>query len=197
MEGVRPPPPPQTPPSLPHSCSVVEPVHHPDRLLCDRSRARQAGSRWRNMLVYTASMFLERLVLIIADKVHTTPRIRAGCALGRACSKGVRLRRLCFDAQVVAVTGRNDVFFPNKPASFHAAAANHARLAALFQLAVVLTLGWKPLLLLYLAETAWQCPFHPASAMFITNHGSPQQPDGVSCDVPHTGLTAACAFPPV
>ena len=47
---------------------------------------------YRNMFVYSLSMFLERLVLMISDKV-------------------------------VAVTGYN-AFFPNKPKSFHLAAAN-------------------------------------------------------------------------
>jgi fatty acid desaturase len=99
---------------------------------------------YRNMVVYCVSMFLERLVLIISDKV-------------------------------VAITGYN-AFFPNKPPSFHRTAANHARLATLFQAAVVYSLGWKALVLLYIAETAWSLPVHPGCAMFITNHGSSTQP---------------------
>ena len=130
---------------------------------------------------------------------------------------------------MVAVTGYN-AFFPNKPPAFHRTAANHARLAALFQVsfalfqvslapllglfasvlgffrracmqrrnaegvracfhapipvvvlyarathththththtrqvAVVVTLGWKALVMLYIAETAWSLPVHPGS----------------------------------
>lgn len=35
--------------------------------------------------------------------------------------------------EVVAFTGKNTAFFPNKPSSFHAAGAAHARLSALVQ----------------------------------------------------------------
>jgi len=82
---------------------------------------------------------------------------------------------LMFSDKVVAVTGYN-AFFPNKPKAFHLAAANHARLATVFQAAVIYFLGWKALVLLYISETAWSLPLHPGCAMFITNHGSSQQP---------------------
>jgi fatty acid desaturase len=106
----------------------------------------RAKQPYRNMMVYSLSMFLERLVLIISDKV-------------------------------VALTGFN-AFFPNKPAAFHQAAANHARLALLFQAAVLAVWGWKALVLLFISETAWSLPLHPGCAMFITNHGSSIQPVG-------------------
>ena len=110
------------------------------------------GQPHRNMLVYSLSMFLERLVLIISDKV-------------------------------VALTGFN-AFFPNKPAAFHRAAANHARLALLFQTAVWWACGWKALVMLYIAETAWSLPVHPGCAMFITNHGSTPHPVSADSRVP-------------
>lgn len=100
---------------------------------------------YKNMLVYSLSMFLERLVLVVSDKV-------------------------------VAVTGKNTVFFPNKPAAFHRTAGNYARLATVFQAAVIYFFGWKAFVLLFISETAWSLPIHPGCAMFITNHGSSQQP---------------------
>lgn len=105
------------------------------------------GQAIRNMLLYAASLCLERLVLIISDRV-------------------------------ASVTGRVD-FFAAKPADgFHAVATGHARLQTAFQLAVLVLLGWRPLLYLFIAETAWSLPIHPACAMYITNHGSTTLPEG-------------------
>jgi hypothetical protein len=104
------------------------------------------GQAIRNMLLYAASLCLERLVLIISDRV-------------------------------ASVTGRVD-FFAAKPADgFHAVATGHARLQTAFQLAVLVLLGWRPLLYLFIAETAWSLPIHPACAMYITNHGSTTLPE--------------------
>lgn len=73
---------------------------------------------------------------------------------------------------VVALTGRN-FFFPNKPAEFQEACATYSRCAVLIRLLLLVVGGsWKSLLFLYLAETLWSLPPHPACAMFITNHGS-------------------------
>ena len=65
----------------------------------------------------------------------------------------------------VALAGRN-AFFPRKPAAFHAAAAEHARVSVAIQLALLLACGPGALLWLYLSEVGWQLPLHPASAMF-------------------------------
>ena len=91
----------------------------------------RGGQPYRNMLVYSASMLLERLVIVVSDKV-------------------------------LAVTGHNP-FFPNKPSSWHAEAANYARLAFVFQALVVFFFGFKAWVLLYLAETAWSLPIHPGT----------------------------------
>jgi fatty acid desaturase len=72
---------------------------------------------------------------------------------------------------IVAITGRN-YFFPNKPAAFHKACARYARCATLLRGALWATCGWKSLLFLFLSETLWSLPPHPACAMFVTNHGS-------------------------
>jgi hypothetical protein len=73
---------------------------------------------------------------------------------------------------VVAVTGRN-FFFPNKPDSFHHDCATYCRAAVVIRGALWFLSGsWHSLLFLYLAETLWSISPHPASAMFITNHGS-------------------------
>lgn len=78
---------------------------------------------------------------------------------------------LCWNDVVVALTGRN-YFFPNKPASFHQMCATYTRCAVALRLFLFLVAGWKSLLFLYLSETLWSIPPHPACAMFITNHGS-------------------------
>ena len=72
---------------------------------------------------------------------------------------------------VVALTGQN-YFFPNKPPKFHRVCARYARVATLLRLSLLTLCGWKSLLYLYLSETLWSVPPHPASAMFVTNHGS-------------------------
>ena len=81
-----------------------------------------------------------------------------------------RLMLVINDA-IIAITGRN-YFFPNKPQSFHKECAKYARCATLIRGALWATVGWKSLLFLYLAETLWSLPPHPACAMFVTNHGS-------------------------
>ena len=48
----------------------------------------------------------------------------------------------------------------------------YARVATLLRLSLLTLCGWKSLLYLYLSETLWSVPPHPASAMFVTNHGS-------------------------
>jgi fatty acid desaturase len=73
---------------------------------------------------------------------------------------------------VVACTGRN-FFFPNKPKAFHDEVALYCRISVLVRLGLCyLAKSWKALFFLYLAETLWSIPPHPACAMFITNHGS-------------------------
>jgi len=73
---------------------------------------------------------------------------------------------------VVALIGKN-LFFPNKPAAFHDECATYCRCAVVVRMALVILAGsWKALLFLYLAETLWSIPPHPAAAMFVTNHGS-------------------------
>jgi len=72
---------------------------------------------------------------------------------------------------VVALTGRN-YFFPNKPQSFHDECAVYCRCAVAVRAALWALAGWKSLLFLYLSETLWSIPPHPACAMFVTNHGS-------------------------
>ena len=72
---------------------------------------------------------------------------------------------------VVAVTGRN-YFFPNKPKQFHEECALYCRCAVALRLLLWRLSGWKSLLFLYLSETLWSIPPHPACAMFVTNHGS-------------------------
>ena len=103
------------------------------------------GRPGRNMLLYAASLCLERLVLVLSDRV-------------------------------ASVTGRVDFFAAKPAAGFHAVAVGHARLQTAFQAAVVLALGWRALLYLFVAETAWALPVHPACAMYITNHGSTDLP---------------------
>ncbi len=78
---------------------------------------------------------------------------------------------LCWNEVVVALTGRN-FFFPNKPDEFHQQCATYTRCAVALRFFLFLVAGWKSLLFLYLSETIWSIPPHPACAMFITNHGS-------------------------
>ena len=78
---------------------------------------------------------------------------------------------LVINDAVVSVTGRN-YFFPNKPSMFHEACARYSRVATLLRLILWKFAGWKSLLFLFLSETLWSLPPHPACAMFVTNHGS-------------------------
>ena len=72
---------------------------------------------------------------------------------------------------VVAVTGRN-YFFPNKPQQFHDECTTYCRAAVFVRGLLWKMVGWKSILFLYLSETLWSIPPHPACAMFVTNHGS-------------------------
>lgn len=82
---------------------------------------------------------------------------------------------------VVALTGRN-YFFPFKPKRFHRQGTTYARWAVMIRLGLCfLVKSWKPLCFLYLSETLWSIPPHPACAMFITNHGSKQNPENGLC----------------
>ena len=81
---------------------------------------------------------------------------------------------------VVSMTGRN-AFFPNKPDSFHKDCATYARCATLVRLGLLCIGGWKSLLFLYLSETLWSLPPHPAAAMFVTNHPSSTNEKTSSC----------------
>jgi fatty acid desaturase len=78
---------------------------------------------------------------------------------------------LVINDAVVALTGKN-FFFPNKPQPFHQDCTRYARVATLLRIALWKFAGWKSLLFLYLSETLWSIPPHPACAMFVTNHGS-------------------------
>lgn len=78
---------------------------------------------------------------------------------------------LVINDAIVALAGRN-YFFPNKPQSFHKECTKYARWATLIRGALWAIVGWKSLLFLYLSETLWSLPPHPACAMFVTNHGS-------------------------
>ncbi|KAL7451682.1 hypothetical protein ACHAWC_004206, partial [Mediolabrus comicus] len=77
---------------------------------------------------------------------------------------------------VVAITGRN-YFFPNKPVEFHAECSRYCRCAVIVRGLLWMLAGWKSLLFLYLSETLWSIPPHPACAMFVTNHGSTTMED--------------------
>jgi Fatty acid desaturase len=91
---------------------------------------------------------------------------------------------------VVAIAGKN-FFFPNKPKDFHKECAQYCRIAVLFRLALcAFAKSWKPLLFLYLAETLWSIPPHPACAMFITNHGSSHKMDGKKGCIPSSSTYA-------
>lgn len=72
---------------------------------------------------------------------------------------------------VVAFAGRN-FFFPNKPDSFHEECTEYARAASAVRATLLLIGGWKTLFFLFLSETLWSIPPHPASAMFVSNHPS-------------------------
>ncbi|KAL3780656.1 hypothetical protein HJC23_000126 [Cyclotella cryptica] len=72
---------------------------------------------------------------------------------------------------IVALTGRN-YFFPNKPKQFHDECAVYCRFVVAVRALLWKISGWKALLFLYLSETLWSIPPHPACAMFVTNHGS-------------------------
>jgi fatty acid desaturase len=81
---------------------------------------------------------------------------------------------------VVSLLGCN-LFFPNKPLRFHQECALYTRCAVLVRLALYAAAGWKALLFLYLSETLWSIPPHPACAMFVTNHGSTQDDTTGGC----------------
>ena len=86
---------------------------------------------------------------------------------------------LSFNDVLVAVLGKN-LFFPGKPQQFHDGCARYARVATLLRAALWFCCGWKSLLFLFLSETLWSLPPHPACAMFVSNHGSKSTADG-SC----------------
>lgn len=81
---------------------------------------------------------------------------------------------------VVAIAGRN-FFFPNKPRQFHDECARYCRCAVAVRGALWALAGWKSMLFLYLSETLWSVPPHPACAMFVSNHGSDTEPDTGDC----------------
>jgi fatty acid desaturase len=81
---------------------------------------------------------------------------------------------------VVAISGKN-FFFPNKPKEFHRECALYCRCAVAVRIMLWKLAGWKSLLFLYLAETLWSIPPHPACAMFVTNHGSKTDPETGTC----------------
>ncbi len=81
---------------------------------------------------------------------------------------------------VVAGTGRN-YFFPNKPKSFHEEVTKYCRASVAVKLGLCfMAKSWKALFFLYLAETLWSIPPHPACAMFITNHGSKMEESDIN-----------------
>lgn len=71
----------------------------------------------------------------------------------------------------VSILGKN-LFFPNKPQSFQNDCTTYARVATAARALLYFTVGWKALLFLYLSESLWSLPPHPACAMFVSNHGS-------------------------
>ena len=87
---------------------------------------------------------------------------------------------LVFNDTVVALTGKN-FFFPNKPKQFHDECATYCRIAVLVRALLWAVGGWKSLLFLSLSETLWSIPPHPASAMFVTNHGSATNEETGEC----------------
>ena len=86
---------------------------------------------------------------------------------------------LVINDAVVALIGRN-LFFPNKPDEFHEDCTQYARWATALR-SILYLISWKCLLFLYLAETLWSIPPHPACAMFVTNHPSSSDSSDGSC----------------
>jgi fatty acid desaturase len=84
---------------------------------------------------------------------------------------------LCVNDALVAVLGKN-LFFPRKPVAFQNDCTKYARVATALRLALIVTVGWKALLFLFLSETLWSIPPHPACAMFVSNHGSTMNAKG-------------------
>jgi len=98
-----------------------------------------------------------------------------------ACSFLFERLMLAINDVVVAITGTN-YFFPNKPRQFHNECANYCRCALVVRCALWLFGGGcKALAFLLLSELIWSIPPHPASAMFVTNHGSGINPIDDSC----------------
>ena len=89
-----------------------------------------------------------------------------------SCSMALERVLLCVNDKVVCVVGSNKGFFANKPDPFHATCRRYARWSCAVQAAVLAAGGWRALGYLLVAEVAWQLPVHPASAAFVTNHGS-------------------------
>jgi fatty acid desaturase len=87
---------------------------------------------------------------------------------------------LLLNDAIVAGTGYN-LFFPNKPQIFHDECAKYARWATALRAGLWIFAGWKSLLFLYLAETLWSIPPHPACAMFVTNHPSSKDGESGKC----------------
>jgi fatty acid desaturase len=81
---------------------------------------------------------------------------------------------------IVAMTGWN-YFFPNKPRQFHIDCTKYCRCAVLVRILLYCVGGWKSIFFLYLCETLWSIPPHPACAMFVTNHGSTMDDDTGLC----------------
>mmetsp|Transcript_9555 Transcript_9555/g.10536 ORF Transcript_9555/g.10536 Transcript_9555/m.10536 type:complete len:538 (+) Transcript_9555:124-1737(+) len=93
---------------------------------------------------------------------------------------------------VVSLTGKN-FFFPNKPKSFHKEVATYCRCSVAVRLGLCyLAKSWKALLFLYLAETLWTLPPHPACAMFVTNHGSKMKNESENSNDSNGGVDDDC-----
>lgn len=98
-----------------------------------------------------------------------------------ACSFLYERVLLVFNEVVVALSGRN-YFFPNqKQSSFHRDCAQYARWGLLLRGLLYTVAGWKALVFLFLSETLWSIPPHPASAMFVTNHPSSMSNNNDTC----------------
>ena len=82
---------------------------------------------------------------------------------------------------IVALVGKN-LFFWDKPQSFHDECTDYARVATTVRGLLWLTCGWKSLLFLFLSESVWSLPPHPSCAMFVTNHGSEMTYGGAGGD---------------
>ncbi|KAL7542111.1 hypothetical protein ACHAWF_007093 [Thalassiosira exigua] len=104
--------------------------------------------------------------------------IRNACAF--ASSFMYERGMLVVNDLVVAATGRN-YFFPNKPKEFHDECAKYCRCAVAVRALLWKLAGWKSMLFLFLSETLWSIPPHPACAMFVTNHGSNVDEDSGNC----------------